>query len=319
MICKTRKSKQKAFTLIELLVVIAIIGILIGLLMPAVQKVREASRNTHCLNNVRQIGLGVQNYYGAKRQIPPARAADGYLTWTVTIMEFIEADNLHRGFDELLPFGAQHSEVVKGSVDIYFCPSRRSSGEVSVSETLGEPIGSVGDYAGNAGSEKYFVPGNGIYSGEWSLFDVAVDGVFNSGFSHSNLIDSSTFKLKKGPRGRYRFNDMTDGLSTTIFVGEKSVHSSHLGEPGGWGDGCIYNGNEPGTFMRLGGIGLPIQMDGDIETGPGSVPTFGSAHATTCNFVFGDGSARGISEMIDEKVLHQLCSRNDGQVTPALD
>lgn len=311
--------KRYAFTLIELLVVIAIIGILVGLLLPAVQQVREASRNTHCLNNIRQIGLAIQNYHGAKRQIPPARAADGYLTWTVTLMPFIEADNLHRGFDELMPFSTQHPEIVKKPVDIYFCPSRRSSGEISVSESFGESVGSVGDYAGNAGSEKYFVPGDMTYSGEWSLFDVDVDGVFNSGYSHSNLIDSSTFRLKSGPRGRYRFNDVTDGLSSTIFVGEKSVHSSHLGEPGGWGDGCIYNGNEPGTFMRLGGHGLPIQMDGDLESGPGAVPTFGSAHKTTCNFVFGDGSSRSISALIDDEVLHRLCSRNDGRPAPNLD
>ena len=309
--------KRPAFTLIELLVVIAIIGILVGMLFPAVQQVREASRNTQCLNNIRQIGVAIHNYESSKRQIPPARAADGYLTWTVPLMPYIDGTNLHQGFDELAPYAMQHPDVVATPIDIYFCPSRRSAGDISVSETFGVPIGSLGDYAGNAGSEKYFVPGDPSYSGEWALFDVEVDGVFNSGYSHANQIKPATLRLKSRPNGRYKLHDISDGLSSTVFVGEKSVHTGHQGEPGGWGDGCIYNGNEPGTFMRLGGIGLPIQMDAEFDPpGPGSIPTFGSAHKTTCNFVFGDGSTRSISELIDEQVLHLLCSRMDGKTIP---
>lgn len=319
MSCNTRN--RKAFTLVELLVVIAIIGILIGLLLPAVQRVRESGRNVECLNNLRQMGIALQNYSGSRGRVPPARAADGYLTWTVLLLPYVEGDNLYRGFDVQLPYHDQDANLVQSSVPIYFCPSRRSPGEISVSESFGSPVGSVGDYAGNAGSEKYFVPGGATYTGEWSLFDVDVDGVFNSGYSHSNQIDGATGRLLKGPAGRYRLKDITDGKSNTVFVGEKSVSLDHLGEPGGWGDGCIYNGNEPGTFMRLGGINLPIQMDGTIEAppGPGSIPTFGSAHAVTCNFTFGDGSTRGIVATIDEEVLHKLCSRNDGMPIPPLD
>ena len=317
---KYSTGRRTAFTLIELLVVIAVIGILIGLLLPAVQQVREAARNTECLNNLRQIGIAIQNYEGAKRRIPPSRAADAYLTWHVTLMPYLEQNNLFYSFDNLEPYGYQDPDVVQTPVSTYFCPSRREAGEVSVFESFGEPIGSVGDYAGNAGSEQFFIPGDPNYTGEWSLFDVEVDGVFNSGYSHQNPIDPDTFRLKTGPRGRYRFADITDGLSNTAFVGEKTISTLHMNEPGGWGDGCIYNGNEPGTSMRLGGIGLPITMDGDSQSpSPGSVPTFGSAHAVTCNFTLGDGSTRGISDNIAESVLHKFCSRNDGGVLPALD
>ena len=78
-----------------MLVVIAIIGILVALLLPAVQAVRETARNAECLNNVRQIGLAIQNYNGTRREIPAARAADADLTWTVPIMPFMEGDNQH--------------------------------------------------------------------------------------------------------------------------------------------------------------------------------------------------------------------------------
>jgi prepilin-type N-terminal cleavage/methylation domain-containing protein len=311
---------RHAFTLVELLVVVSIVGILVGLLLPAVQQVREAGRHTYCLNNIRQIGLAVQNYADSNRQIPPSRPADGFLTWTVMLMPYLEADNLHRGFDEAMPYWRQRQDVVRVSVDTYFCPSRRPAGALSTSETFGEPVGSVGDYAGNAGSDRYFEPGNLRYTGEWALFDVEVDGVFNSGYSHTNPIDPQTGGLQGRPRGRYQMKHITDGLSNTAFIGEKSVSTSYRGEPGGWGDGCIYNGNEPGTFMRLGGYGLPIRMDDSVKTpGPGAVPTFGSAHRTTCNFAMGDGSARPISETIDEEVLHKMCSRNDGGAPPLLD
>lgn len=319
---KINPVRRTGFTLVELLVVIAIIGILVGMLLPAVQQVRESARRVDCLNNIRQIGMAINNYEGSRKQLPPSRAADAYLTWTVMLMPYMEEDNLFRGFDLKLPYAMQDPEIVQTGVGMYFCPSRRSAGELSNFETFGEWIGSLGDYAGNAGSEKHYVydPSGIGYSGEWSLFDEEVDGVFNSGLSAANPIDGSTGRLISGPRGRYSMRNITDGVSNTIFIGEKSVSTTNQGEPGGWGDGCIYNGNEPGTFMRLGGIGLPIQQDADIESpGPGGVPTFGSAHAVSCNFAFGDGSARGISALIDEEVLSLLCSRNDGKVIPPLD
>ncbi len=308
---------RSGFTLVELLVVIAIIGILAGLLLPAVQAVRETARATDCLNRLRQIGISVEGYTSSFERLPPSRAADRYLTWTVLLMPWQEGTSIHRQFDLQGRYDVQAAGAPANSIPLYFCPSRRAGGELSESETWGEQIGSVGDYAGNAGSHRYFDP-RGIgtrYSGEWPLFDQEVDGVFNSGFASQNPIDPVTQKLRVYPQGRYRLKDISDGLSTTIFIGEKSVDAKHRGEPGGWADGCIYNGNEPGTFMRLGGIGLPIQPNSNIGApGPGSIPTFGSEHKATCNFLFGDGTTKGIADNVDETVLGQLCSRNDGTV-----
>jgi Protein of unknown function (DUF1559) len=120
--------------------------------------------------------------------------------------------------------------------------------------------------------------------------------------------------------GRYALKEITDGLSHTIFVGEKSVDSNHRNEPGDWADGSIYNGNEPGTFMRIGGYGLLIQPSSDIGSpGPGSFPTFGSEHKSVTNFLFGDGGTRSLSTSTGPEELRRFCSRNDGLVTPAFD
>jgi type II secretory pathway pseudopilin PulG len=307
---------------VELLVVMAIIGILAGLLFPAVQSVREAARRTDCLNRVRQIGISITSYVNSNQRIPPSRAADGYLTWTVMIMPYQEDNNLYRLFDIKAPYSLQSPDATIQPSSLYFCPSRRWPGEISQSETFGEPVGAVGDYAGNAGSDKYFdAAGIGtVYTGEWSLFYQDVDGVFNSGYARDNEIDPMTLSLRRGPVGRYRMKDITDGLSHTIFIGEKSVSRDHRGEPGGWADGCIYNGNEPGTFMRLGGIGLRIESSSDIALpGPGSVPTFGSEHRGVTNFLFGDGSTHSISNSIGEDELRRLCSRNDGEAAPVFE
>src|SRR5204862_2708936 len=87
------------FTLIELLVVIAIIGVLIALLLPAVQKVREAANRTSCANNLKQIGIGVHNYHDTMKFMPPSRIANTYSPWSVLIMPHIEQDNLYRLFN----------------------------------------------------------------------------------------------------------------------------------------------------------------------------------------------------------------------------
>lgn len=304
-----RNQSRPGFTLIELLVVIAIIGILVGMTLPAVQMVREAARRTQCLNNLKQLGTAVHNYHDTRRFIPPARPADNFLTWTVFIMPYMEANNLYQQFDIQGLYAVQNPDTTRVGLPVLFCPSRRSPEFLSEFESNGEIIGSVGDYAGNAGTEKYY----DIDEHTWAGFEDTVDGVFNSGLAAQNRVSGG--RLVAGERGRYSFRDIIDGQSNTIFLGEKAVSSDHLGEPGGWGDGCIYSGSQPGTFMRLGGIGLPIASQRKLPTpGPGSVPVFGSYHPAGSNFSMGDGSTHFIPAATDEDVLRRLCSRNDGEV-----
>ena len=301
-----REKSSRGFTLVELLVVIAIIGILIGMLLPAVQMVRESARRATCLNNLKQISLAVHSFHDARRKIPPSRGADRYLTWPVMIMPQLEEENLYDQFNLKLPYDQQPQAAIEQTVEVFVCPSRRPGGQLSVSEKDNAPVGAVGDYGGNAGSnEKFDPPGN-----TWAGFEAETDGVFSSGLARDNVIEDGM--LISGGVGRFKFRDITDGLSHTIFVGEKAVNSSALGEPGGWGDNSIYNGDEPFSFMRLGGG--PLGISSGDHAYPGLIPVWGSAHPTVCNFAFGDGSVRNLSLDIDPDTLRRLSARNDGEV-----
>ena len=146
-----RKATRSAFTLIELLVVIAIISILIGLMLPAVQRAREAANRISCANNMKQIGLAMHNYHSTFERLPPTRTFIGGPTWAVLLLNELEQNNLANQWVLQLPYGQQNNTARTTPVRSYFCPSRRASNS--------PPVYSLsGDLYGNGASAQH-VPG----------------------------------------------------------------------------------------------------------------------------------------------------------------
>ncbi len=299
--------RRAAFTLIELLVVIAIIAVLIGLLLPAVQKVREAANRTQCANNLKQIGLAIHNYHSTYDRLPPAVVSDdGEVPWTVLILPQLEQDNFFRQWNLNLQYTYYRhpAAVVQTQVKTYYCPSRRSATQLSLDgdtdPTWGGSPGALGDYACNGANTMAILTDPRHGSAPLLYADVT--------FGQGNTI--------AGWQSRTRFADITDGLSSTLLIGEKHVRQGQFGRQNE-GDNSIYNGDDARTFMRFAGRQTPGPIDRPLATSPQDVyrpdERFGSWHAGVCQFVLCDGSVRPISNRIDIDILTRLASRDDGQ------
>jgi prepilin-type N-terminal cleavage/methylation domain-containing protein len=301
----------RGFTLIELLVVIAIIGMLIALLLPAVQKSREAARSAHCKNNLKQMGIAINNFHDQRRELPPSRNYDHYMSWAFLILPHLESVNLFKNWDPTLKYYYQTDTARQTAIPTYYCPARRSQPMNSIQnddilspfETSGHVPGTVSDYACSAG---YGPPGvwNWITSnGAMIMGDAVTDPpTVPVGWYAPPMAKLVTWK------SRTSFKDLVDGTSSTILVGEKHVRPPRFGIA--QEDGAVYNGDHPANFSRPGGPGYPLaKSPTDVYR-----DNFGSYHTGICNFLIADGSVRSVSVVIATDVLGKLTNRKDNEV-----
>jgi prepilin-type N-terminal cleavage/methylation domain-containing protein len=314
--------RRRGFTLIELLVVIAIIAVLIGLLLPAVQKVREASQRIQCGNNLHQLAIACHSYQDIYGFLPPSRVArDAYATWPVLVMPFIEQDNYYKLWDIRQGFSVQSQAAREAQVKIFFCPSRRAPTQISpATENTGPNgglTGACGDYAccgGNGKNMNTYLANGPMINGHVLVPPNPGPQAGVNGIDQPNLNPPALPLIPIISFSGYTtLQTISDGTSNTLLIGEKHIRLGHLGENGD-GDAAYYSGHSYDTAERVAGSGYPLARDAR-DNNSHHKDMFGSWHTGgIVMFALADGSVRPISVSIDVTNLGRLAGRNDGQV-----
>ncbi|EAQ80620.1 DUF1559 domain-containing protein [Blastopirellula marina] len=316
------ESKRRGgFTLVELLVVIAIIGVLIALLLPAVQQAREAARRMSCGNNLKQIGLALHNYHDVYNTMPPGgfryisdtpsstneNTAFGATShsYLVAILPYVEFSAMADQFNDIQGWrGQPNRRVVIAVPQSYQCPSSTLPRSDHADETLLDSGSTVigqmyaGHYVGNMGP---------IGSG-YKLFckKPADSGSAPNCNSGNEVSDQGIL----GANSKIGFRDITDGTSNTIMVGELSTNNYPTGEaaPRAWSRGCPDHSCGMAKNVKF-GINIQGFVSGNFNN-----MSFSSMHSGGAQVLMADASARFVSENVDMDAYLATASRNGGEV-----
>jgi prepilin-type N-terminal cleavage/methylation domain-containing protein/prepilin-type processing-associated H-X9-DG protein len=304
--------RRVGFTLVELLVVIAIIGILVALLLPAVQAARECSRRMSCTNNLKQVGLAVQNYHDSMHHLPPPNAVmPGMETkespfYQVTIsalgllLPYLEDSVRYAGFDLKKPVDdPQNLQLVSGPIDVYMCPSMRMPRAVPDTK-CGEKLG----------PGSYLISTRTQY-GKWDL-DGAFDAPTGTKLPGGKyMVDPYTLSLKH----------ITDGLSKTMVAGEINYGHQKFtwadcdgtnGQPR-WGDFFWAHGYRTEGWGHMGANYPALYNNSTDYADPDGRRVFRSDHPGGVQFVFLDGSVHFLSNDSLPEVRRALVTRAGGE------
>lgn len=275
-------NRRAAFTLVELLVVIAIIGLLVALLLPAVQAAREAARRTQCCNNLKQMGLAIQNYHDVMRCFPPGYCASvAYVDgendtragwgWAAFILGYMEQDSLRTRINFNLPIEApQNAQAVQTALAVFSCPSDSVPATFTVPNASGAAlaVAAPSSYAGCMGGDD-------------------TDG--------SDATGSGVFFRNSGTRLR----DLTDGTTVTILVGERAwTNAKGIWAGAVSGGVCVRGASNPNPLGGATTESAPTLVLAHTHlnnptTDPDSgLDDFSSRHVDGSYFLFADGSAR---------------------------
>ena len=344
-----RNAQRKAFTLIELLVVIAIIGVLIALLVPAVQKVRESAARLQCVNNLKQIGLALHAYHGVYQQFPSGYV-DGNTNsastpdndvgpgwgWASFILPYLEQGNVYNQINFKVGVGiGVNVQVSQTQLPVFQCPSdNNQQNAIIYDSSFTNPIATVahGNYVGCNGWVECFGNAGGNYQSS-SDGGAAEDGdgaQTGTGWTGNGLFYRNS---------QIKINQVTDGLSNTIMVGERCATHS----PSTW-TGAVTGGRSPAWMATQPWTGPYTPPAAAPNTGNGTAydnadynealvlahgnrshtpnadhpnfdpDTFWSMHPGGANFLFGDGSVHFLTTNIDPSTYQWMCTFAGGEV-----